>query len=99
VEDATSQVCVLSVNSREFVSGLGFKGLVLDSPSPARAHSSAPLIATQRTQAESKRLFVGGEGFRATREHLDTFSGPAPERQGQNVAVTVLYFPHSIDCG
>jgi len=35
--------------------------------------------------------------FRAKRELLDRFSGLLPESQGQNLPVTVLYVPYSLD--
>ena len=36
---------------------------------------------------------------RARREQLKRFLGLLPESQGQNLAVTVLYVPHSLDSG
>ena len=37
--------------------------------------------------------------FRAKSEHLKSFKGLSPESQGQNLASTVLYVPHSRDSG
>ena len=36
---------------------------------------------------------------RAKREHLQIFHGFLPESQGQNLALTVLYVPYSLDRG
>jgi len=35
--------------------------------------------------------------FRAKREKLKLFQGPLPQRQGRNLALTVVYVPHSPD--
>ena len=37
--------------------------------------------------------------FRARSEHLTGLSGLVPERQGQNVALTVLFVPYLLDSG
>ena len=37
--------------------------------------------------------------FRAKREHLERFHGLSPERHGQNLALTALYVPYSLDSG
>ena len=38
-------------------------------------------------------------GYRAKREHATRFGGHLSESQGQNLALTVLYVPYSIDSG
>ena len=37
---------------------------------------------------------VHKRGMRAKREQLKTLQGLSPERQGRNLAMTVLYVPH-----
>ena len=44
--------------------------------------------------------FYDGElCFRAKRQHLKMFQCLFPQSQGQNLALTVLYVPHSLDSG
>ena len=42
---------------------------------------------------------AGRVHFRARREQPDIFQGLLPERQGRNLALTVLHVPHSLDRG
>ena len=37
--------------------------------------------------------------FRARRGQLETLEGLLPDSQGQNLALTVLYMPYSLDSG
>ena len=41
----------------------------------------------------------GGYRFQGNRGQLERFYGLLPENQGQNLAVTVLYVPYSLDSG
>ena len=45
---------------------------------------------------------LGGRRYnriRAKRRQLETFKGPLPESQGQNVALTVEHVPYSLNSG
>ena len=53
--------------------------------------------ASRWTRLQSCRLFCCR--FQAKRKRLEKFQGLLPERQGQNLAMTVLYVPHSLDNG
>ena len=57
---------------------------------------SLPKIATGTLICHRKQFKLS---FRAKREQLKSFSGLAPESQGQNLALTVLYLPYSLDSG
>ena len=65
--------------------GLGFQGLGL-----GFAQASGELRA---------QGFDGEFGGLGLREALNTFEGLLPESQGQNLALTVLCVPYSLDSG
>jgi len=49
--------------------------------------------------AAVRSLHPAPDRFRSNREHLNIFEGLSPESQGQNLTLTVLYFPYSFDSG
>ena len=48
------------------------------------------------SRAQVKRQMMAFR-FRAEREQLETFEALLPKSQGQNLALTVLYVPYSLD--
>ena len=57
-----------------------------------------PLITEPGGDGRTHRASLSSR-FRAKREHRKRFQRPEPVRQGQNLALTVLDVPHSLDIG
>ena len=65
----------------------------------ARRATNEFAIQVRSPKDKPKGTITAPDRFRAKREHLQTVQGLLSESQSQNLALTVLHVPHSLDGG